>query len=47
MRWKGHVERMGEMRNECNIFDAIPEGKNHLEDLRVAGKIILKWILEK
>jgi hypothetical protein len=24
-----------------------PEGRNHLEDLRVDGRIILKWIFER
>jgi hypothetical protein len=38
---------MGEVRNEYNILVGKPEGKNHLEDLGVAGKIILKWLLGK
>jgi hypothetical protein len=31
---------------EERIFMGSPEGKNHLHDLGVDGKIILKWILE-
>jgi hypothetical protein len=46
-RWAGHVEWMGEIRNAYNILVGKPEGKNHLEDLDVDGKIILEWILRK
>jgi len=30
MRWTGHVARMGQMRNTCNIFVGKPEGKRPL-----------------
>jgi hypothetical protein len=30
MRWVGHVERVGEMRNAYNILVGKPEGKNPL-----------------
>jgi hypothetical protein len=33
------------MRNAYSILAGKPEGKNHLEDLGVDGKIILEWIL--
>jgi hypothetical protein len=33
---------MGEMRNAYKILVGEPEGKNHLEDLDVYGKIILE-----
>jgi hypothetical protein len=36
----------GEMRNMCKILVGKPEGRNHLEDLGVDGRIILKWILK-
>jgi hypothetical protein len=36
---------MGEMRNEYKIVVGKHEGKNHLEDLDVNGRIILEWIL--
>jgi hypothetical protein len=28
-------------------FNRKPEGKNHLRDLGIDGRIILKWILEE
>jgi len=42
MRCTGHVARMGEMRKAYIILVGKVEGKNHLEDLGVDGKIILK-----
>jgi hypothetical protein len=47
MRWMGHIARIREMSNSYTIFGRIPEGKNHLRDLGVDERIILKWILEK
>jgi hypothetical protein len=44
MRWAGHVERMGEMRNAYSILVGKPEGKR---PLRIQRKIILKLILGK
>jgi hypothetical protein len=41
-RWTGHVARMGEMRNAFKILVGKPEGKNHLEDLGVDGRIVLR-----
>jgi hypothetical protein len=34
--------RMGNMRNTCKILVGKPEGKNHLVDLGVDGRIILQ-----
>jgi hypothetical protein len=45
LRWVGHVGRMGELRNVYNILVGKHEGKDHLEDLGVVGKIIIEWIL--
>jgi hypothetical protein len=36
---------MGEIRNAYNTLVGKPEGKNHLEDLGIDGKIILEWVL--
>jgi hypothetical protein len=37
----------GEKKNACRILEGKPEGKNYQEDLDVAGRIILKWTLER
>jgi hypothetical protein len=47
MRWAGLVARMGTMRHECNILVGNLKGRDHLEDLNVCRKIILKWNLGK
>jgi hypothetical protein len=47
MRWAGHVAGMGEMRSAYSILVGKPEGRDHLEDIFVDGKIILEWILGK
>jgi hypothetical protein len=43
MRWAGQVARMGEGRNVCGVLVGKPEGKNHLEDQGVDGRIGSKW----
>ena len=47
MRWAGHVARMGERRRICRVLVGKPEGKNHLKDPGVDGRIILKLIFRK
>ena len=47
MRWAGHVEFTGESRRVHRVLVGKPEGKNHLEDLGVDGRIILRWIFRK
>ena len=47
MRWAGHVARLGERRGAYRILVGKPEGKNHLEDPVVDGRIILKLIFRK
>jgi hypothetical protein len=42
MRWAGHVAVTWE---RCvQGFGRRPEGRNHLEDVGVDGRIMLKWI---
>jgi hypothetical protein len=45
MRWAEHVARIGQRCIEN--FDGKAEGRDHLEDLRVDGEMILKRILKK
>jgi len=42
-----HVTHMGETGNAYNILIRKTEGKGHLEDLGVNGRITLEYILEK
>jgi hypothetical protein len=42
MRWAGYVARMGERRDVYRVWAGKPEGKNHLEDPGVDGRIILR-----
>ena len=44
MIWAGHVERMGE-ESAYRALMGQPQGKSHLEDQGVDGRIILKLIL--
>ena len=47
MRWVGHVARMGERRVLYRVLVEKPEGKSHLGDPGVDGRIILRWIFRK
>jgi hypothetical protein len=38
---------MGERRGAYSVLVGIPEGKSHLEDLDIDGRIILKCMLKK
>ena len=44
MRWAGHVAHIGARRGVYRVLVGKPEGKNHLEDPVVDGRIILRWI---
>jgi hypothetical protein len=39
MRWTGHVAGMGEERKVYKVLMRKPEGKNHLEDQSVDGRM--------
>ena len=43
MSWKGRVAPVWEKRGAHSIL----KERDHLEDLDVGGRIILKWILKK
>jgi hypothetical protein len=45
MRWAGHVARMGEGRNVYRVLVGKPEGKSHLKDQGVDGRMGSKWTL--
>jgi hypothetical protein len=47
IRWAGHVAHIGEKRGVYRILVVKPEGKKHLEDQGVFGRIILRWIFRK
>jgi hypothetical protein len=44
MRWAEHVVCMGERRGVYRVLVGKSEGKSHLGDLRIEGRIILRWI---
>ena len=46
MRRAGHVARIGERRGVFRVLVGKPEGKNHLRDPGVDGRI-LRWIFRK
>jgi hypothetical protein len=45
MRWAGNGACMGEGRNVYRVLVEKPEGKNHLKDQGVDGRMGSKWIL--
>ena len=44
MRWAVHVARTGQRRGAYMVLVGKPEGKNHLEDPDIDGRIMLKWV---
>jgi hypothetical protein len=47
MSWAGHVTYTEEMRNTTKFWSEDLKGEDHLKDLVVGERVILKWILEK
>jgi hypothetical protein len=47
MRWMEYVARMGESRGVYRVLVGKPEGKSHLEDPNIDGRIILRWFFRK
>ena len=47
MSWEGHVACMGERRGVYGVLVGKPEGREHLGDTGVDGRIILRWIFRK
>jgi hypothetical protein len=45
VRWAGHVERKLEGRNLYRFLVGKTEGKDHLEDQAVDGRMVSKWTL--
>jgi hypothetical protein len=45
MRWAWHVARIVEGRNVYRVLVGKPEGKGHLKDQGVDGRMGLEWIL--
>ena len=47
MRTVGQVAYTGEEKNACRLLIGKPEGKYHLGNLGIDGRVVLKWILKK
>ena len=46
MKWAGYAARIGERRHAYRVLVGQPEGKNHVRDPGVDGRIIIKWIFQ-
>jgi hypothetical protein len=46
LRWTGHVAHTKERRGAYRVLVGKPEGRYHLENPGVGGRIILKWVFD-
>ena len=46
-KWAKHVARMGERRGVCSVVVGKLEGKNHLGEAGLDGRIIIRCIFRK
>jgi hypothetical protein len=44
IKWAGHVAPMRKRRGLYRVLVGKPEGKNHLVDPGLDGRLILRWI---
>jgi len=47
MKRSEYESYVGENRNMYEVLVVRPDGRSYLEDLKIEGKIILKWALKK
>jgi len=47
MRCPGHIARMGKRRGAYRVLVGKPEGRDHLGDTGVDGRLVLRWIFRK
>jgi hypothetical protein len=47
IRWVGHVARLGIEEVHTGLWRVNLKVTDHLEDLGIDGRIILKWIFKK
>jgi hypothetical protein len=47
MIWAGHVAHVGDRRGACRVFWGYLRERDHLEDLGIDGRTVLKFIFKK